>query len=134
MKFFRFDKSKEDFKGSEHKSVFMGDEVYNYCDDLFENGEAPNEYQARYNDGDFDVIDDYIDDCLTLNGCSCFEFSDNGINEALKEYSAFFDIFNVVTIFEGEFIEYGHDGELIAKCDKILEQISPEEFKNKYCM
>ena len=81
MKYFRFDMSKEDFKGAEHKSVFMGDEVYEYCDDLFENGEAPAEYQSRYDDGDFDVIDEYIDNELTLDGCSCFELNEAGIKD-----------------------------------------------------
>ena len=132
MLYFRFDKNKEDFKGVDHKSVFMGDEVYNYCDELFENGEAPEEYQQEYDDGNFDIIDEFIENELTLDGCSCFELNKSGIEQFKKDYSGFINNFNVVTVFDGDFIEYGHDGETVAKCNKIIEQITPEEFINKY--
>lgn len=132
MLYFRFDKSKEDFKGVDHKSVFMGDEVYDYCDELFENGEAPEEYQKEYDDGNFDIIDDYIENELTLDGCSCFELTDVGIKQFLTDYNGFINTFKIVTIFDGDFIEYGHDGETVAKCNKIIKQITPNEFIKEY--
>ena len=130
MLYFRFDKDKDSFKGSKHKSVFMGDDVWEYCYDLFDNSEAPEEYQKIYDDGDEDVIEDYINDVLTIDGCSCFELNRAGLDEACT-YS-FFDTMGVVTVFEGDFVEYGHDGEIVAKCNNIIEQLSPTEFLNKY--
>ena len=130
MLYFRFDRNKDDFKGSEHNSVFMGDEVYEYCDELFENGDAPEEYQKEYDDGNFDIIDDYIENELTVSGCSCFELDASGI-EMSKGY-AFYDTHNWVTVFEGDFLEYGHDGEPIVKCTNIIEQLPTDKFVDKY--
>ena len=63
---------------------------------------------------------EYIDNEWTLNGCSCFELTEDGIEFACR-YGHITER-KIVTFFEGEEIETGHDGETVAKCNKIIWQ------------
>lgn len=139
MLYFRFDFNKEDFKGREHKSVAYGYAVEDVVDNLFdEESEQLNGYyldtyrklKEQYWDNEeiseeeFDkkvneLKQEYIKDELTLNGCSCFELNEEGINFS-NEYK--YDDRAVITIFEGEEIQRGHDGEIVAKCEKVIWQ------------
>lgn len=139
MLYFRFDFNKNDFKGAEHKSTAFGYSVNDVVDELFDeeseklNGYYLDEYrnlQQQYWDNEeiseeeYDkklnsLKQEYINDELTLNGCSCFELNNEGIEQAI-EYG--YDDRKIVTIFEGKEIESGHDGEIVAKCEKIIWQ------------
>lgn len=142
MLYFRFDNNKEDFKGQEHKSVLFGEEAEEMATFRFEDGSVDTYYQNQYNElqeklfdelseEEYDekfseLLKEYIDDEWTLNGCSCFELSKEGIEEA-RNYGHICDR-EIVTIFEGEFVECGHDGECVAKCNKIKFQGNSEKF------
>ena len=137
MLYFRFDFRKEDFKGANHQSVLYGYEVEDRVDFLFEeekirgyyldeykklqkqffedNTISEEEYDKKLND----LKQEYIDDELTLDGCSCFELTEKGIESAIN-YG--YDDRPIVTIFEGHQIGDGHDGEIVAKCEKTLWQ------------
>lgn len=139
MLYFRFDFNKEDFKGSKHKSVAYGYAVEDVVDNMFDEGseqlsgyylDTYRRLKEQYWDNEEiseeefdekvrDLKQEYIKDELTLNGCSCFELSEEGINFA-KEYK--YDDRPIITIFEGEEIENGHDREIVAKCEKIIWQ------------
>lgn len=138
MLYFRFDFNKEDFKGKEHKSIAYGYEVEDIVDFLFdEESEQLKGYyldsykklQEQYdneeiseNEYDKKVIDlkqEYIRDELTLDGCSCFELNEEGINFS-NRYG--YDDRKIITIFEGQQKGFGHDGEVVAKCEKIVWQ------------
>ena len=139
MLYFRFDFNKEDFKGSEHRSVAYGYAVEDVVDNLFDEeseqlkGYYLDEYRKlkeQYWDNEEmseeefdkkvnDLKQEYIKNELTLNGCSCFELNEDGI-EFAKRYG--YDDRAIITIFEGEKIERGHDGEIVAKCEKIIWQ------------
>ena len=147
MLYFRFDFNKEDFKGADHKSVLYGYEVEDRVDYLFdEENEVLNGYyldtyrelRRKYFDNEEiseeeydtklnELKQEYIKDELTLNGCSCFELNDEGI-EFSNGYG--YDDRQIVTIFEGEEVETGHDGELVAKCEKIVWQGNSKELVN----
>jgi hypothetical protein len=133
MLYFRFDCDKEDFKGAEHKSVLFGDDAMTMVDFQFEEGHVENYYLDRYNKiveeiDDFDEFSEeydklkkeYIEDKWTLDGCSCFELSEDGIDFACR-YGHITER-EIVTFFEGEEVDTGHDGETVAKCDKIVWQ------------
>ena len=139
MLYFRFDFNKDDFKGSEHKSVLYGYSVEDVVDYLFEeeseqlNGYYLDEYrklktqywdneeisEKEYDEKINDLKKEFIADELTLNGCSCFELNEQGIDFA-KRYG--YDNRPIITIFEGKEIGSGHDGETIAKCEKVIWQ------------
>lgn len=147
MLYFRFDCRKEDFKGAEHKSVAYGHSVDDVVDSLFEeesellNGYYLDTYRRlkqkfwdleEITEQEYDkeikaLKEEYIKDELTLNGCSCFELSDEGI-EFSNSYK--YDDREIITIFEGEEVAIGHDGEIIAKCEKIVWQGNSEEMTN----
>ena len=133
MLYFRFDCDKEDFKGAEHKSILYGDDAMTMLDFRFEEGQVDNYYLDRYNK----LVDEientnkfieeynklkkeYIEDNWTLGGCSCFELTEDGIDFACR-YGHITER-EIVTFFEGEEVETGHDGETVAKCDKIVWQ------------
>lgn len=133
MLYFRFDCSKEDFKGAQHKSVLYGDEAMTMVDFQFEEGRVDKYYLDQYNKivDEIDDVDEfsneydklkkeYIEDNWTLNGCSCFELNEEGIEFACR-YGHITER-EIVTFFEGEEIETGHDGENVAKCKKIVWQ------------
>lgn len=133
MLYFRFDCDKEDFKGAEHKSVLYGDDAMTMLDFRFEEGQVDNYYLDRYNKlvDEIENTDkfieeysklkkEYIEDNWTLDGCSCFELTEDGIDFACR-YGHITER-EIVTFFEGEEVETGHDGETVAKCDKIVWQ------------
>ena len=133
MVYFRFDCDKKDFKGIEHKSVLYGDDAMTMIDFEFEEGRVDKYYLDKYNKivneiDDFDKFSneydklkkEYIEDNWTLDGCSCFELTDDGIEFACR-YGHITER-EIVTFFEGEEIETGHDGETVAKCNKIIWQ------------
>lgn len=133
MLYFRFDCDKEDFKGAEHKSVLYGDDAMTMLDFRFEEGQIDNYYLDRYNKlvDEIENTDkfieeysklkkEYIEDNWTLDGCSCFELTEDGIDFACR-YGHITER-EIVTFFEGEEVETGHDGETVAKCDKIVWQ------------
>ena len=144
MLYFRFDFNKEDFKGAEHKSVLYGYEAEDRVDYLFdEENEVLNGYyldtyrelRRKYFDDEEiseeeydtklnELKQEYIKDELTLDGCSCFELNDEGI-EFSNRYG--YDDRQIITIFEGEEVEAGHDGEVVAKCEKIIWQGNSKE-------
>ena len=141
MVYFRFDCDKKDFKGTEHKSVLYGDDAMTMADFEFEEGRVDNYYLDKYNKivNEIDDLDkfsneydklkkEYIEDNLTLDGCSCFELTDNGIEFACR-YGHITER-KIVTFFEGEEIETGHDGETVAKCNKILWQGNSSKITN----
>lgn len=133
MLYFRFDCDKEDFKGAEHKSVLYGDDAMTMLDFRFEEGQVDNYYLDRYNKlvDEIENTDkfieeysklkkEYIEDNWTLDGCSCFELTEDGIDFACRY--GYITEREIVTFFEGEEVETGHDGETVAKCDKIVWQ------------
>lgn len=133
MLYFRFDCDKEDFKGAEHKSVLYGDDAMTMLDFRFEEGQVDNYYLDRYNKlvDEIENTDkfieeysklkkEYIEDNWTLDGCSCFELTEDGIDFACR-YGHITER-EIVTFFEGAEVETGHDGETVAKCDKIVWQ------------
>ena len=133
MLYFRFDCDKEDFKGAEHKSVLYSDDAMTMLDFRFEEGQVDNYYLDRYNKlvDEIENTDkfieeysklkkEYIEDNWTLDGCSCFELTEDGIDFACR-YGHITER-EIVTFFEGEEVETGHDGETVAKCDKIVWQ------------
>lgn len=144
MLYFRFDCEKEDFKGEKHKSVLYGHGVDDVVDNLFENeDETLNGYyldtyrnlKEKYFDNDeisekeYDeqlesLKKEYIDDELTLDGCSCFELNEEGIYFS-NRYG--YDNRKIITIFEGTEVATGHDGEIVAKCEKIIWQGNADE-------
>ena len=144
MLYFRFDFNKEDFKGAEHKSVLYGYEAEDRVDYLFdEENEVLNGYyldtyrelRRKYFDDEEiseeeydtklnELKQEYIKDELTLDGCSCFELNDEGI-EFSNRYG--YDDRQIITIFEGEEVEAGHDGEVVSKCEKIIWQGNSKE-------
>lgn len=131
MLYFRFDCDKEDFKGAEHKSVLYGDDAMTMLDFRFEEGQVDNYYLDRYNKlvDEIENTDkfieeysklkkEYIEANWTLDGCSCFKLTEDGIDFACR-YGHITER-EIVTFFEGEEVETGHDGETVAKCDKIV--------------
>ncbi len=142
MLYFRFDNNKEDFKGIEHKSVLFGEEAEDMATLRFEDGSANSYYQSQYDelqeklfdelseeeyDAKFsELLKEYIEDEWTLNGCSCFELSEEGLEEA-RNYGHIYDR-EIVTLFSGEYINCGHDGECVAKCNEIKFQENSKEF------
>lgn len=144
MLYFRFDCEKENFKGAEHKSVAYGHSVNDVVDNLFENEDETlngyyldtyRELKEKYFDNDeiseeeYDeqletLKKEYIDDELTLNGASCFELNEEGI-EFSNNYG--YDDRPIITIFEGKEVGTGHDGEVVAKCEKIIWQGNSNE-------
>lgn len=144
MLYFRFDFDKENFKGAEHKSVLNGYEAEERVDYLFdEKPEMLNGYyldtykdlKEKYFDNDeiseeeYDekleaLKKEYIDDELTLDGASCFELNDEGIDFS-NRYG--YDDRPIITIFEGKEVGTGHDGEVVAKCEKIIWQGNSNE-------
>ena len=137
MLFFRFDCEKEDFKGSEHKSKLYGHSCEDFVDEAFDNENIDKYYLDILHDLNNKYFDteeisleeydekvlalkkEYINDELTLDGCSCFELSEDDIkfSNNYKYYDR-----KIITIFEGEKIGLGHDGECVAKCSKIVWQ------------
>ena len=81
---------------------------------------SEEEYDTKLNE----LKQEYIKDELTLDGCSCFELNDEGI-EFSNRYG--YDDRQIITIFEGEEVEAGHDGEVVAKCEKIIWQGNSKE-------
>jgi len=144
MLYFRFDWRMEDFKGENHKSVFYGYEAEDRAIDEFENEGAfvQGYYLDEYNklkeqyfdleeisaedyDKKFaDLVQEFIKDEWTLEGCSCFELNEDGIDFS-DSYR--YDNRPIMTIFEGEKTGDGHDGEEVAKCTKILWQGNSRE-------
>lgn len=143
MLYFRFDNNKEDFKGEEHKSVLFGDEAYEIAYIKVVENEEAGEYTERVKearqkefDGEIEdssdivesIVNEYIENECTLNGCSCFELSVDGLKEA-ENYGHIYER-NIITIFDGEYVGQGHDGENVAHCNKIIYQESPENFND----
>lgn len=144
MLYFRFDFNKEDFKGVEHKSIAYGYEVQDRVDYLFDeessvlNGYYLDTYrdlkekyfdleeitESEYDEKINALKKEYINEELTLDGCSCFELNEEGI-EFSNNYG--YDDRNVITIFEGTENGTGHDGEIVAKCEKIIWQGNADE-------
>lgn len=138
MLFFRFDFNKEDFKGENHKSVLYGESARDMAEFKFEEGSVNNYYLDEYNkireqyfdndeisEEEYDekfnnLVDEFIEDEWTLNGCSCFYLDEEGI-ESAKQYGSIVER-PIITIFEGEDVGSGHDGEDVAKCEKIIFQ------------
>ncbi len=142
MLYFRFDNSKEDFKGNKHKSVLFGEAAEEMATLRFEDGSANSYYQSQYDElqeklfdelseEEYDVkfselLKEYIEDEWTLSGCSCFSLSKEGLEEA-KNYGHIYDR-EIITIFNGEFVDCGHDGECVAKCNEIKFQGNSKKF------
>lgn len=142
MLYFRFDINKEDFKGTEHKSVLFGDGAEEMAILRFEDGSVDSYYlnqydelqeklfdelsEEEYDEKFSELLKEYIDDEWTLNGCSCFELSEEGIEEA-RNYGHIYDR-EIVTIFEGNFVSCGHDGECVSKCNDIKFQGNSKKF------
>lgn len=143
MLYFRFDNNKEDFKGTEHKSILFGEGAYDMAYIKVVDNEQGGEYSKRVKealqkefDGEIEdssdivesIVNEYIENEWTLNGCSCFELSVDGLEEA-ENYAHIYER-NVVTVFDGEYIGQGHDGEDVAHCNKIVYQGNTDEFND----
>lgn len=145
--YFRFDVDSESFKGTEHNSVLFGSDVYEVAYDQVVEGSATDamEYHDLYMDAwnrycneeiskdELDtiqekIVQDYIEKELTLDGCSCFELDEYGLKQA-QNYGHIMDR-QVVTIFTGEYVGEGHDGECVVKPEKIVYQGDTETFKD----
>lgn len=144
MLYFRFDFEKEDFKGEKHKSVMYGYEVEDRVDYLFDeeseqlNGYYLNTYkelqekyfdkeeisEEEYDEKIAELKKEFIKDELTLNGASCFELNEDGIDFS-NNYK--YDDRKIISIFEGDEIDCGHDKEIVAKCEKIIFQGNSKE-------
>jgi hypothetical protein len=143
MLYFRFDCEKEDFKGQEHTSVLYGHNAEEMAIFEFENeghfvqGYYLNTYnklqeqlldeeitEEEYDEKFDELVKEFIKDEWTLNGCSCFELSKEGI-EFSNNYK--YDDRKIITIFEGEEVAKGHDGEIVVKCEKIVWQGNADE-------
>ena len=139
--YFRFDWSKEDFRGSEHKSKLRGYEIEAHVDYMFDdesllfdtNGYYLNTYRELkeqwYNDEiseqEYDdkldaLKKEYIEEALTLDGASSFRLDEDGI-----EFSNIYEYYDrpIVTVFAGiESDMEGHDGEAVARSEKVIWQ------------
>lgn len=118
MLYFRFD-NKNGFKGAEHKSAFTG--WYDICLDKFsENFE--DEYLELEGQELDNRIYEYAEELgYILDGCSCFELNEDGIEEFLNYINTHhIDEYEEINIFEGIDKGLGHDGEQVAKCTKIV--------------
>ena len=139
--YFRFDWRKEDFKGSKHKSMLRGYEVEDHVDYMFEdenllfdtNGYYLNTYrelneqwhndeisEQEYDDKLDALKKEYIEEKLTLDGASAFKLDEYGI-----DFSNSYGYYDrpIVTVFAGtESDMEGHDGESVAKSEKIIWQ------------
>lgn len=146
MLYFRFDCEKENFKGINHKSVLYGHnaeemaifefeneghfvqgyylDTYNELQEkLLDEEISEEEYDEKFND----LVQEFIKDEWTLDGCSCFELNEEGIRFS-NNYK--YDDRKIITIFEGEEVAKGHDGETVAKCEKVIWQGNADEIIN----
>ena len=85
--------------------------------------EGEEEYDEKFNN----LVQEFIKDEWTLDGCSCFELNEEGI-EFSNNYK--YDDRKIITIFEGEEVAKGHDGEIVAKCEKVVWQSNADEIIN----
>lgn len=128
MLYFRFD-YKNDFRGAEHKSAFAG--WYDICLDKFAE-KFEDEYSKLEGEDLDNRIYEYAEELgYILNGCSCFELNEAGIEEFIS-YITTHPIYEYeeINIFEGIDKGYGHDGEQVAKCTKIVYTGKTEDFMN----
>ena len=125
MLYFRFD-NKNGFKGDEHKSGFSG--WYDICLDELSDTEEYNELEDKYGYGtkEYDtaldnLVREYAEEKgYLLDGCSCFELTEDGIEELVEYIKTHpIDEYEEINIFEGIDKGLGHDGEQVAKCTKI---------------
>lgn len=126
MLYFRFD-NKNDFKGTEHKSGFSG--WYDICLDKLSDTEEYDKLEETYGYGT-EEYDNALDDLVReyaeengylLDGCSCFELTEEGIEEYIEYVKTHpIDEYEEFNIFEGIDKGFGHDGEQVAKCTKIV--------------
>lgn len=126
MLYFRFD-WENDFKGTEHKSGFAG--WFDVCLDKLSDTQEYDELEEKYGFGTNEynaaldnLVREYaIENGYLLNGCSCFTLTEEGIEEFsnyIKNHPI--DEYPEINIFEGIDEGYGHDGEQVAKCTKIV--------------
>lgn len=126
MLYFRFD-NKDDFKGTKHKSAFAG--WYDICLDKFS-----EEFEDEYSELEGQELDtriyEYAEELgYILDGCSCFELTEDGIEEFISYIETHpINNYEEVNIFEGIDNGYGHDGEQVAKCTKIVYTGKTEDF------
>lgn len=128
MLYFRFD-NKNEFKGSQHKSGFAG--WYDICLDKF-----AEEYQDEYLELEGEKLDtrifEYAEELgYILNGCSCFELTEEGLAEFInyiKDHPI--DEYEEINIFEGLAKGFGHDGECVAQCTDIIFTGNTKDFMN----
>ena len=134
MLYFRFD-NKGEFKGTEHKSGFTG--WYDICLDKISETEQYEELEEKYGYGTKeydsalnDLVEEYAqENGFLLNGCSCFRLTDEGIEEYIEYIKTHpIDDYEEINIFEGIDKGYGHDGEQVAKCTKIIYTGKTDDF------
>lgn len=128
MLYFRFD-NKNDFKGSEHKSGFAG--WYDICLDKFS-----DEFEDEFSKLEGEELDNRIYEYAQelgyiLDGCSCFELNNDGIEEFIDYIKTHpIDEYEEINIFEGIDKGLGHDGEQVAKCTNIVFTGKTKDFMN----
>lgn len=146
MLYFRFD-WENDFKGAEHKSGLAG--WFDICFDKISDTQEYDELEEKYGYGtnEYDIalnnlVKEYaLENGYILDGCSCFTLTEEGIEEFtnyIKDHPI--SEYPEINIFEGIDKGYGHDGEQVAKCTKIvytgetkvfMDIINDENIKNK---
>ena len=136
MLYFRFD-NKNGFKGKNHKSGFAG--WYEICLDKLEGSRECSELEEKYGFGTdeyFQALDNLVEEYAEengyiLNGCSCFTLTKAGIEEFLRYIETHpIDDYEEINIFEGIDQGYGHDGENVAQCTKIVFTGKTADFMN----
>lgn len=136
MLYFRFDWEK-DFKGAEHRSGLAG--WYDTCFDQLADTQEYDELEEKYVYGtaEYDIaldnlIKDFaIENGYLLDGCSCFTLTNEGIEEFvnyIKDHPI--DEYPEINIFEGIDRGFGHDGEKVAECTKIIYTGKTKDFMN----
>ncbi len=128
MLYFRFD-NKDGFKGAKHTSGFAG--WYDICLDKFSEN-----FQEEYSELEGQELDDRIYEYAQelgyiLDGCSCFELTEDGIEEFINYIKTHpINDYEEINIFEGIDKGFGHDGEVVAKCTNILYTGKTKDFMN----